>query len=343
MDALSRKPDVKIDEFMSAIPEELDVMLIEKWKIGSTVIPVIINYENPRSLGKNKEGIRLVKQSQLVNRILDALYLSEKHNKIKILRNELSPFLKDKNVAVSVIKKWLGLSRKLAKEFNFELTYFTNIFFNNLNVAEVEDKKLLVDDLQNEYVKLKKKYNELLEENKILKKQAVESVFIDNVTKIYNHSYFFQFLNKEIQKSIRYEYPISILFIDIDYFHVFNETYGYISGNSLLRKLAELITENLRESDILARYNNDDLIVLLPHTGLNNAQFVANKIKKVVENNKFQIENAGNKISTTVSVGVSAIYPPFSFGEKDNIIKTARKALVVAKKKGGNRVEVVKI
>ena len=71
LDSLGKKPDIKIDEFMSAIPEELDVMMIEKWKIGSTIVPLLIHYENPGALGRNLEGIRLVKQSQLINNILN--------------------------------------------------------------------------------------------------------------------------------------------------------------------------------------------------------------------------------------------------------------------------------
>ena len=128
--------------------------------------------------------------------------------------------------------------------------------------------------------------------------------------------------------------PFSVAMIDIDDFKKINDTYGHLIGDCVLRNLAMIIRENLRKSDFVFRYGGEEFLVLLPFTDINSAKYVMEKIRKKIEENKFECEDL--KIKVTVSIGIA------QYTERilsiDSLLDEADRKLYIAKKTGKNKV-----
>lgn len=178
------------------------------------------------------------------------------------------------------------------------------------------------------YVKIEEQHIKMLE----------ELVNIDGLTQLYNHRYFYDTLIEIVKNGKRYNKPVSMIFIDIDYFKQYNDTYGHQKGDYVLRKIGEIIKENVREGDIAARYGGEEFAVILPNTSEEQAIYIAEKLRGKIESTHFEGEKSQPKGKITASMGVS-IYPDKAKDEIE-LIKSADDALYRAKFFNKNRVEV---
>lgn len=174
-------------------------------------------------------------------------------------------------------------------------------------------------------------------------------VIKDQLTNLYNRSYFFKTINNEIQRSLRYNHVFSVILLDLDNFKVYNDTYGHLEGDRLLKSVAQVFRNNVRRSetdppydvDVPCRYGGEEFGIILPETPLTvtdsrsnsiNAYSFAERIRKDVA----ALDIGGQTI--TVSVGVAAF--PINGITSDDLVKAADDALYRAKKNGKNRVEL---
>ncbi len=160
--------------------------------------------------------------------------------------------------------------------------------------------------------------------------------FTDPLTGLYNRRMFIELAKKKLNEIKRYQEPLSLIMLDIDYFKQINDTYGHDAGDIALKFLADILKRNVRASDIVARWGGEEFIILFPKTTLEQAHKVAEKIRRIVERSTIDLPNGG-KLKFTVSLGVS------SFSGKEDLeelIKEADIALYEAKKRGRNRTEV---
>ena len=148
----------------------------------------------------------------------------------------------------------------------------------------------------------------------------------DFMTNSYNRSFFLETLNNSIYKSKRYNLHFSIIEFNIDNLMEVNETYGYLEGDTLINNIITIVKENIRTSDILARYDNDDFIILLPQT-------TAIKCELVCENLKKSINSSDFKIKASVSFGITEYHVS---DNSSTIIQRAKNALLKAKNNGKN-------
>ena len=146
----------------------------------------------------------------------------------------------------------------------------------------------------------------------------------DSLTGLRNHRYFMQTLAYEVERSKRYSKPKCLLMFDIDDFKSYNDTYGHLDGNQVLKEISRVIKENLRTVDIICRYAGDEFVIILPETSILQAEIIAEKIKKVVSNLKL-------KRVVTLSMGIAAYHK--NNDGRDLILK-ADQALYQAKKEG---------
>lgn len=180
------------------------------------------------------------------------------------------------------------------------------------------------------YVKVDNQHIEMLE----------ELVNIDGLTKLYNHRYFYDSLIEKVKIGERDKTPVSMIFIDIDYFKQYNDTFGHQKGDYVLKIIGELIKENRRTEDIAARYGGEEFALLLPNTGENEALNTAEKIRSEIESTYFEGEETQPKGKITVSIGVS-VFPDKAKNEIE-LIKSTDDALYRAKFFDKNRVEAYK-
>jgi len=146
-------------------------------------------------------------------------------------------------------------------------------------------------------------------------------------------------LPEEIQRAGRYNRPLSIVMCDIDYFKKVNDTYGHQAGDLVLKEFSKRIEDSIRDKvDLLARYGGEEFLVTLPETDLDGALKLAERLRRVIIENKFDIET--KKIKISASFGVAGFGPNNRDGEIsfDILIKAADKYLYQAKNEGRNRV-----
>ncbi len=172
----------------------------------------------------------------------------------------------------------------------------------------------------------------------------------DQTTKLYNRSYFFKELNSEIQRSIRYGHIFSIIFLDIDHFKEFNDTFGHLEGDRALKELAEILRKNVRRSetnppydiDVPCRYGGEEFGIILPETPISTSakgSFSPEEMNAIAFAARIQQEIASLQIQgkrITVSIGIAAF--PDHGNTPDELVKAADDALYQAKRTGKNRI-----
>ena len=164
---------------------------------------------------------------------------------------------------------------------------------------------------------------------------------LDALTNLNNRRQFETRLGQEIAITKRQNNPLCAMMIDIDFFKKVNDTYGHAAGDEVLRTVASIIKQALRESDIPARYGGEEFAVLLPYTNLSEAKLVGERLRKTVESTPITInQDSDDKkdINVTISMGL-AEYDGNETGEI--LFERADKALYNAKKNGRNQVQTI--
>ncbi len=192
-----------------------------------------------------------------------------------------------------------------------------------------------------ELKELKDHYRETTRELKAARERMKQLSITDDLTETYNYRYFMESLELELRRAERYEYPISLMMLDIDHFKIYNDTHGHMAGDKVLREVASLIKVTVRHTDILARYGGEEFAVILIKTSLDEACQVAERVRKAVEDLTIDHEDTQPEGQLTVSVGVSTLCSQVS--SMKELIKTADDALYEAKRAGRNRVAISQI
>lgn len=157
----------------------------------------------------------------------------------------------------------------------------------------------------------------------------------DGLTELYNHRYFQEQIRMQVEQSKRYNNNFSLIIIDIDFFKKFNDTFGHQSGDAVLRQVAQTLKKNVRATDIVCRYGGEEMSIILPNTGKDEALSTAQKICERVANRKFKL-SGDRETNVTISLGVSTF--PFDGSSASAIIEEADKRLYNAKHNGRNQV-----
>ena len=172
-----------------------------------------------------------------------------------------------------------------------------------------------------------------LEIKKVLLYEMVEKLAVtDSLTGLNVRRYFYERLEDELQRSKRYKFEFAFIMVDIDDFKKCNDTYGHMVGDVVIKDIARIIKESVREIDIVGRYGGEEFSIALPETGRSSASAVAERLRKNIEEGVFKAYD--EKLKLTISAGV-AVYPEDA-SDIDNIIDKADEALYRAKKLGKN-------
>jgi len=158
----------------------------------------------------------------------------------------------------------------------------------------------------------------------------------DSLTGAFNRRHFISAAQKELARAQRYNHPVALMMLDLDYYKEINDTYGHNVGDQALRQITQLCQEGIREVDILARYGGDEFIILLPETTLDQAAEIAERLRSNMESSQIEIDSI--TISTTLSIGVSGTVNKHT--ELTELLKWADVALYKAKQAGRNRVRI---
>lgn len=156
----------------------------------------------------------------------------------------------------------------------------------------------------------------------------------DGLTNLYNRRYLEGRLHKELAYSKRFHKPLTVLMADIDFFKRLNDTHGHQAGDHALRTFGEILTNSLREYDVVARYGGEEFVVLLPSTPKNQGGSIAERIRVSVARHDFKFRQIS--YSLTTSIGVAAY--PENADTPEGLVRKADFALYQAKGQGRNQV-----
>lgn len=184
----------------------------------------------------------------------------------------------------------------------------------------------------------------ILRTNNLLKikelKDTIKQVSTtDELTGLHNRKYLHERLDAEISRAKRYDTKLSCLLLDIDFFKVVNDMYGYDWGDVLLKKIAEMLGGFIRKEDILTRYGDEEFIIILPNTTEENAFIFAERFRRDIEKMEFIPAGEEERHPITISGGISSY--PFLENVEENantLIRYAEHALYNAKKRGKNKI-----
>jgi diguanylate cyclase (GGDEF)-like protein len=154
----------------------------------------------------------------------------------------------------------------------------------------------------------------------------------DHLTDIPNRRFFLEFAKVDMERSVRFGAPSSLLIIDIDHFKNINDSYGHAAGDEVLRRVAEVGTQSVRSCDLFARLGGEEFVCLLPEIDEWGAVIAAERLRAAVE--QLSVLSGKERISVTVSIGVS----PVTGADRsvDDVLRRADRALYLAKGDGRN-------
>jgi len=288
--------------------------------------------------GTNQRHKQTIRATYLANLLSKLFYSDTPELFHKQFRNEAKQLLGLKVLGVNTVLKMIDKAIDQSAQFFgikinpvksvAEILQEANLRLSLINLSYEEMNRELIKSK----LELEKLTEELAQKNKLLENLAN----IDGLTEINNHRFFQNFLDSEINRSIRNDRFLSLLLADIDHFKKFNDTYGHQTGDFILKEFCRITKEVIREYDLIARYGGEEFAFVLPETTQEEALLVAEKLRKTTE--EYVFDDGANSYRVTISIGVACARPSGREFNKNDFIGLADEALYEAKNSGRNRV-----
>ncbi|HAV75742.1 MAG TPA: hypothetical protein DCX53_00145 [Anaerolineae bacterium] len=197
---------------------------------------------------------------------------------------------------------------------------------------DVTDRKEVEKDLRHAMDRLQTQLIEIGLLQSKLREQAIR----DALTNLFNRRYLEETLERELARAARERYPLCIVMMDIDHFKTVNDTYGHEAGDVVLKTLANMVTAQSRQGDFVCRFGGEEFVLVMPNIGINVANERAVSLNKAISS--LFVPFGRFNLNITVSMGIS--WFPAHGETKEDLLRTADKALYAAKNKGRNQVSV---
>ena len=168
----------------------------------------------------------------------------------------------------------------------------------------------------------------------ILYSQVEAMAITDGLTAVSSRRYFLERLQEELVRSENFKYNFALLMADIDHFKSYNDRYGHLVGDAILKELARVIKKNLRQIDLIGRYGGEEFCIVLAETTKEQAKIIAERLRQEIAKNPIKVYDEELKI--TISIGVSTF--PTDAKTEYSLIDKADRALYWAKQNGRNRI-----
>jgi two-component system cell cycle response regulator len=165
--------------------------------------------------------------------------------------------------------------------------------------------------------------------------QSIELAMVDALTGLNNRRFLESHLATMLDQAQRRRAPLSLLIFDIDHFKQVNDTHGHVCGDEVLKGFADRLRRVVRGEDLLCRLGGEEFVIVMPNVSIEIATKVAERTRSAIQEEQFLIDEAGKKISITVSIGVAGRGPD---GDPSSLYRRADRALYRSKAEGRNRV-----
>lgn len=171
-----------------------------------------------------------------------------------------------------------------------------------------------------------------------LRRKVESSTHVDELTGLANRPYMMERLANEVPRAIRYDEPLTIILFDIDRLEAVNERYGQATGDDVLKQIADVVREQVRSTDIVARFGGEEFMVLCPHTDRASSHFLAERLRRRVAELSFNAR--GEEFGVTISTGLVTVTARTEF-DVEALLHAVHDALGAAKTGGRNRIQLV--
>lgn len=319
---------------------ELCSALLKKWGLPESIYLPVFYHHDP---DKVPEQYRVATDILNISDKLSAVYHG-KDSAVKV--QEVYALLTDQyGINGSVVKESIdSLAEKSSEILSFfdidpgamrpfsEILQEANRELGNLNISYEQ----LVMDLKQAKNESKRCVEKLIETNRKFREMA----YRDELTGLYNHRYFLETMEKELERTKRYERGLALLFFDIDFFKRINDNYGHLGGDLVLRNIAQYIDKTMRASDVVVRYGGDEFAVIMPETDKNGLMIFAERIRRGVEEMAINLD--GDIVKVTISIG-AALCKGGSEIDSRKLLEAADRANYLGKRGGRNMIHIVEI
>ncbi|ELR63326.1 GGDEF domain family protein [Photobacterium marinum] len=244
-------------------------------------------------------------------------------------RNEMTSELA---TLAGTIKQGLGEHKNL-EAWRPALTDLTKelLVLAERNKALEKREKALIEQLSYNEGKINGLFEQTQDYRRRLNDQE-RKMFLDNLTRVYNRAALHERLEHEYRRWLRYQHPLSVVMIDIDHFKEVNDNYGHLAGDKVLKIIARTIRQNLEETDFIARFGDDEFMLILPDVSEEERTKRLTKIRESITQLPFRFRD--QNVSITVSIGATLFH---GNDTPDDILERTGKALFSAKTAGNNR------
>ncbi len=241
----------------------------------------------------------------------------EAHHHLGIVPNRLAEMFE-------VIREQLPVAESIFEMDLFDADYLQDITDTAREILMIRNLHTLTENRD-----LEEQKSQLESANNVLQQEASS----DGLTGVFNRRYFDEAVDKEYATAVKHDWPLSVIFVDIDRFKQINDTHGHQSGDKILREVAGLLRGNVRDSDIVARYGGDEFVLLLPGLAREGAGKIAERMIADVRNKS--VDGAdGERVAITLSLGVATFDAASKFDNSAELLSAADEALYHSKRNG---------
>ena len=324
-------------EVLGADHAEVGAWLLKHWNLPKNLVAITAGSHQVDVVKTQRIENQLVKINMVASVLADVWWQDSIEEAIK-----KSAFMAKKLLAISneTLITILDESKLIINEtaMLFEIDLGDQSLVNLMLEQAKEQITLRNTRAIQEAMELKNHTDQLQSKNQVLEEENKR----DQMTGNYNRKYLENFLEEEYQLSTQNYYPLAVAFIDLDNFKFINDNYGHQAGDEVLVHCANILTGNIRDNDMIARYGGDEFVVVMPGTGRQGAREMSNRFAQALRDRECHITGY-ESISVTASIGVSVYEVGNDVSSSSDLLRDADRALYAAKKSGRDQVQVYEI
>jgi diguanylate cyclase (GGDEF)-like protein len=319
---------------------EVARVLFEKWNFPACIcIPVLCHHDPEEAKGAGHDTMLSVRIQHLAGCIgawlyshsQDEKYLNRLHD---MASRDLSIPVEELNALMRRIDartdELLGILELRSQR---PATYSALLEKANAALGDiVSEQEYLLRELE----AAKAESRKLTEQLRTANLQLLQESRTDSLTGLANRKRFEEFLQKELDRSFRYKRPISVLFVDLDNLKRVNDTHGHLEGSNLLKHVGEILKQNIRGSDLAARYGGDEFVAAVVETCGADAFEIAERIRQSIMATPYRTVQTDQEIRLSASLGVTSWEPSDLPTHIKSLIEQADSAMYQAKRAGKN-------
>ncbi|MCX7665950.1 MAG: GGDEF domain-containing protein [Gemmataceae bacterium] len=313
---------------------EVSAELLKRWRLPESMTLAVAYHHNPMGLVNanqdTQERVTLLAFTSLLTEFLFNPEVNGLREQVFQEANEI--FGIDEKRLIEILVPLGQKAHKMAELMNLDI----GPIHNCMDVLMAANKELVRLTIQSnlEILQVQQSKQKAQEEAANWKEKATR----DLLTGLYNRAYFLDRLSFVLEEAEQRCNTVGLLFIDLDGFKPINDTFGHDAGDITLREVANELRQNLRDTDIVARFGGDEFCILLPDTSTEGVRIVGERIIELL--NALPLEFDGKQCRIGASVGAAYCTPWIETCSSDAFLKMADEAMYEAKKGGKNRVVV---